>query len=241
MLQLAPVSPDLCWQGAEAKVCVVRPFSISPSTISNSDACTYEGSSPVVLAKHRLSKAYYRHPTLDARLCKQRMLQELRCITRARQMCDRSVVRVPAILAVLGDTILMEYIWDAKTVKDALQQTCADEQLVRQLGGMIGAAVAEVHNADIIHGDLTTSNMLFYSPPPASSEEKQRLVLIDFGLAQVSKMAEDRAVDLCVLERTLLSTHTKVYPLLVRASHDNTFIYFGRWSPSWERMKKGSG
>lgn len=213
MLQLTPISPDLCWQGAEAKVCVVRPFFISSLSNNTNDACT--GSDLAVLAKQRLSKAYYRHPALDARLCKQRMLQELRCITRARQMCDRSVVSVPAIFAVLGDTILMEYVCDAKTVKDALQQACADEQLARRLGGMIGAAVAEVHNADIIHGDLTTSNMLLCSPAPAGSERQQRLVLIDFGLAQVSKMAEDRAVDLCVLERTMQSTHTKAYPLLV--------------------------
>lgn len=32
-------------------------------------------------------------------------------------------------------------------------------------------------------------------------------VLIDFGLAQVSSMTEDKAVDLYVLERAILSTH----------------------------------
>ncbi len=76
---------------------------------------------------------------------------------------------------------------------------------------LIGKQLAIMHEADIIHGDLTTSNMMLR---PASSEgntkvdcERDEVVLIDFGLSSVSAFAEDKAVDLYVLERAFASTH----------------------------------
>ncbi|KAJ1879457.1 TP53 regulating kinase, partial [Coemansia sp. S17] len=56
-----------------------------------------------------------------------------------------------------------------------------------------------MHSFDIIHGDLTTSNMIL--------DNSNRLVLIDFGLSQISTSTEDKAVDLYVLERAFISTH----------------------------------
>ena len=65
----------------------------------------------------------------------------------------------------------------------------------------IGTSIGSMHCCDIIHGDLTTSNMLLrYGTPPA-------IVLIDFGLSYISTLTEDKAVDLYVLERALASTH----------------------------------
>lgn len=57
----------------------------------------------------------------------------------------------------------------------------------------------------IVHGDLTTSNLMLV--PTSSDSVLGSLVVIDFGLATVSLMNEDRAVDLYVLERAFLSTH----------------------------------
>lgn len=65
----------------------------------------------------------------------------------------------------------------------------------------IGRSIASMHAIDVIHGDLTTSNMLLRSTTPPS------IVLIDFGLSYVSSLVEDKAVDLYVLERALASTH----------------------------------
>lgn len=56
-----------------------------------------------------------------------------------------------------------------------------------------------MHKTDIIHGDLTTSNMLLRS--------SLDIVLIDFGLSYISTLIEDKAVDLYVLERAIGSTH----------------------------------
>lgn len=68
----------------------------------------------------------------------------------------------------------------------------------------IGQEVGLLHANGIIHGDLTTSNMLIREDGESS------LCLIDFGLASISTKAEDRAVDLYVLERAINSTHSKV-------------------------------
>eukprot|EP01108_Squamamoeba_japonica_P010293 TRINITY_DN9967_c0_g1_i1.p2 TRINITY_DN9967_c0_g1~~TRINITY_DN9967_c0_g1_i1.p2 ORF type:complete len:130 (+),score=39.12 TRINITY_DN9967_c0_g1_i1:289-678(+) len=64
----------------------------------------------------------------------------------------------------------------------------------------------QMHSTNIVHGDLTSSNVLAVS----SSE----LVLIDFGLVASSSLVEDRAVDLYVLERALVSTHGHYEPPL---------------------------
>ncbi|KAJ3410943.1 TP53 regulating kinase [Chytridiales sp. JEL 0842] len=65
----------------------------------------------------------------------------------------------------------------------------------------MGKSVAMLHNLDIIHGDLTTSNMMLRNGSGS-------LVLIDFGLSYISTLLEDKAVDLYVLEKAMLSTHT---------------------------------
>ncbi len=96
----------------------------------------------------------------------------------------------------------------------------------------VGMLVAKMHAAGVIHGDLTTSNIMLGNPPwlvcsdgrstdssNAENAWKPQLVLIDFGLATSSAStgsksnhkqqhnAEEKAVDLYVLERAFLSTH----------------------------------
>ncbi|KAI9353343.1 TP53-regulating kinase-like protein [Zopfochytrium polystomum] len=71
------------------------------------------------------------------------------------------------------------------------------------LASRIGTFLASMHDLDIIHGDLTSSNMML-------REETSSLVIIDFGLSSVSSLAEDKAVDLYVLERALASAHGDV-------------------------------
>jgi TP53 regulating kinase-like protein len=66
----------------------------------------------------------------------------------------------------------------------------------------MGSILAKLHSNGVVHGDLTTSNMMI--------QENGALVLIDFGLAHISSNPEDLAVDLYVLERALLSTHPEL-------------------------------
>lgn len=71
----------------------------------------------------------------------------------------------------------------------------------------LGQVVAQLHNHNFIHGDLTTSNFLIES-------STGDLVLIDFGLTVVSSSAEDMGVDLYVLERAFISTHVAAKDLV---------------------------
>ena len=109
-------------------------------------------------------------------------------------------------------TIVMENLSPASTAKlhiDTLLgrlQTEAGEAEARAglvtLARTIGATVARLHAAGLIHGDITTSNILV-----DTSKRELELVMIDFGLSFQEGSAEDKGVDLYVLERALLSTH----------------------------------
>lgn len=86
-----------------------------------------------------------------------------------------------------------------------------DAQL-RDLMKRIGAVIGTLHKMGVVHGDLTTSNMML-SPPGGENATDGSLegdvVIIDLGLASGSTLHEDRAVDLYVLERAFSSTHPR--------------------------------
>ena len=65
--------------------------------------------------------------------------------------------------------------------------------------------VGKLHAQNIIHGDLTTSNMLV-------TPQTRELTFIDFGLSVFSDKVEDKAVDLFLLDRALESKHYQLYP-----------------------------
>jgi N6-L-threonylcarbamoyladenine synthase/protein kinase Bud32 len=136
------------------------------------------------VAKHRASKPY-RVPTLDKRLIAERTRAEARLIAAAR----KGGVPTPVLIDITGDTIVMEHI-RGNLLTDEL-----NEEGARKAGHIIG----KLHAAGIIHGDLTTSNIIL-------REHDGMCVLIDFGLAQVSSELEQRGVDVHVFFQTLEST-----------------------------------
>jgi len=75
----------------------------------------------------------------------------------------------------------------------------------------VGRAVGKMHDIGIVHGDLTTSNLLLRRPNATEESPAQALqgevYLIDFGLSQQTVQDEDKAVDLYVLERAFGATH----------------------------------
>jgi N6-L-threonylcarbamoyladenine synthase/protein kinase Bud32 len=132
--------------------------------------------------KRRCSKRY-RVRSLDARLIAERTRAEARIISLAR----RSGVPTPIIRDVTADTLVMERV-EGPLLKEVLTPGN-----VREAGRMVG----RLHSAGIIHGDLTTSNIIV---------RDGRCVLIDFGLSLVSADLEPRGVDLHVFFQTLEST-----------------------------------
>lgn len=101
----------------------------------------------------------------------------------------------------------MEEVTDSQTVRDYVvaTQTSHPDTAVEKLKPLftkIGQMLGKMHAGKVIHGDLTTSNMLLRGKP-----EDIDLVLIDFGLSFSEGIPEDKGVDLYVFERALLSTH----------------------------------
>jgi TP53 regulating kinase and related kinases len=90
-------------------------------------------------------------------------------------------------------------------------------EILHKLAHDIGLTVAKLHQVGIVHSDLTTSNMMvrhtrYHNSTDATlsysaNDEANMITLIDFGLAKNATGAEERAVDLYVLERALESTH----------------------------------
>eukprot|EP00128_Syssomonas_multiformis_P009470 Colp12_sorted_trinity150504_noHs@17526 len=177
------------------------------------------------IVKERFPKTY-RHPELDAKLTRSRVSQEARCIGR----CRKSGVGVPVLYFVDPEAsrIYMELI-PGPTMKQVLLESVHNNGSVfdQTLANKIGLALGKMHDCDVVHGDLTTSNMVLRSTDNA-------LVLIDFGLSQVSTLVEDKAVDLYVLERAFTSTHPQL---------DNMFAavlvtYSKQWKGAGQVLKK---
>lgn len=177
-----------------------------------------------VIVKQRLSKKY-RVPFLDAKLNKQRILQESRCMVK----CLKVGVLTPIIymIDIENNIIVMEQI-KGITFKAYLKSLETFEKGIIW-AKFVGIAIGKMHDADIVHGDLTTSNIMLKNvsgvsnnggmqheidfnaftvdSDKASEELPSRVVLIDFGLGMTNAVAEDKAVDLHVLERAFASTH----------------------------------
>lgn len=108
-----------------------------------------------------------------------------------------------------------------KRRKDAGVAEGVDDGELVGLMERVGSAVGRMHGVGVVHGDLTTSNLMLRpgsrEETNASAEEEKVLdgevILIDFGLASQSTQDEDRAVDLYVLERAFGSTHPRAESL----------------------------
>jgi TP53 regulating kinase-like protein len=146
-----------------------------------------------VILKKRLPKKY-RQPALDTRIRTYRTIHEPQLMHEAKK------AGVPTPIVFLIDdrnaTIIMQYI-EGKQIKQLLSDVSESERqkLCRKIGGSIG----KLHRFGLIHGDLTTSNMILRSDG--------RVFFVDFGLGEKAVELEARGVDLHLMKRALQSTH----------------------------------
>jgi len=170
------VTEKVIYQGAEAKICISK----------------YMGFD--VIQKRRLKKSY-RIKEIDEKLISYRTREEAKLITEARQQG----ISVPIIydVDVKNGIITMEYL-KGKRVKDILNDLKESER--RKLCIKIGRNIARFHNSDIIHGDITTSNMILVD---------DKVHFIDFGLGEKNSEIETKGVDLHVLMEAIESAHSK--------------------------------
>jgi TP53 regulating kinase-like protein len=163
------------------------------------------------IRKERFSKRY-RHPLLDKKLTSRRLAQEARVLLRLR----KAGIPVPAVYSVdiASSTLVLEDLGGV-TLRGFLSSSPDADALA--IAYAAGSVVRRMHDAGIIHGDLTTSNMIVRGAHPEASESSRSVCLIDFGLSATSGTDEDRAVDLYVLERAVVSAHPERASFLNKA------------------------
>ena len=148
------------------------------------------------IIKHRTPKSY-RHKVIDDKLRGSRTRREAKLIEKLTSLnipcpklesfCDKEM------------KITMEFI-DGEKLRDVFEKT---EKSHLKYSEEIGKKVGLLHKNDIVHSDLTTSNMIMHP--------EKGLHLIDFGLSFTSTKIEDKAVDLHLLYQALESKHYRVY------------------------------
>ncbi len=188
------------------------------------------------IIKDRIKKSY-RIPELDIKIRKRRTKKEIKLLTKASK-----IINCPLSEDLYEfDKIKMPFI-NGKKLSKHLDNFSLKKQ--KQICKQIGKSVAKLHDSDIIHGDLTTSNMIYVPNKKDSMFTngddgkkdsvndkpllKKSLLLtnsinrasapiiffIDFGLGFESHKFEDKAVDLHLLRQALEAKHFKHWEIL---------------------------
>jgi len=163
-----------------------------------------------ILIKERLKKDY-RITEIDEKLRKKRTLGESKILQKLK-----GELNVPEVIRVDDKNfkIFMKFM-GGSLMKDLIKKD--KEQTKRELKDIavqLGKQIAKMHRLNVIHNDLTTSNIIISSFRSDISKagfeitngEEKKVYLIDFGLSYVSQRTEDKATDLVVLEHSLNAT-----------------------------------
>lgn len=143
------------------------------------------------VVKERVKKGY-RHPEIDSRIRKFCTRRESKLLASAS-----SLINVPKVFESSDSDmrIVMEFV-EGDTLRDVLDDMPKGKRL--EVCEQLGKSIALLHDANMIHGDLTTSNFIL---------KEGRIHFIDFGLGFFSTKVEDKAVDLHLLRQALESKH----------------------------------
>lgn len=211
-----------------------------------------------IIIKNRIPKSY-RLPELDNKIRKRRTKSETKLLTKASQIINtplpivepksknhkaltkslRKIMAKPDLKQNKSASdseqkihqIKIPYI-KGKKLSENLNKFSLTEQ--KSILKQIGQSVAKLHNENIIHGDLTTSNMILVekSTTKLNTLKKNNLLttssakksgkadfvatnralapiifFIDFGLGYISRKFEDKAVDIHLLRQALEAKH----------------------------------
>ena len=195
------------------------------------EAIIYKIGNKVV--KDRIPKGY-RHPELDMKLRKRRTKAEIKLLTKANKLITAPEIMSPInnkssnthntssqkyynnkvsgwwvnnrtkpLKRSSNFEITMDYI-SGKRLSDHLDKLKNYQTICKQ----IGKNISKLHDAGLIHGDLTTSNMIL---------KKDKVFFIDFGLGFHSDRIEDKAVDLHLIKQALEAKHHSIYEKAFKA------------------------
>src|SRR3989344_6659987 len=187
------------------------------------------------VVKNRIKKSY-RIPELDEKIRKLRTRSETKLLEKAGK-----VILVPKLFSSDENTkkIIMEFVKGEK-LSEHLSDFSLEKQ--KEICKKIGENVAKLHDAEIVHGDLTTSNMIYVDGLKKITsrnnitkngfqvnssfagraggnnhmlvDENFKIYFIDFGLGFISQRFEDMAVDLHLLKEALEAKHFQHWEIL---------------------------
>lgn len=171
--------PKLLYQGAEAKIFLNKANNL--------------------IIKDRIKKSY-RMKGLDEKIRRQRTKKEKKLLEKSSK-----IIHAPDPFPLKRfNEIEMPFI-DGQKLSKNLDLFSLKKQ--KKICHIIGKETAKLHNADIIHGDLTTSNMIL---------KDDNIYFIDFGLGFISRKIEDKSVDLHLFKQALEAKHFKNWEFLFK-------------------------
>jgi len=144
------------------------------------------------IIKDRVKKSY-RIKEIDEKLRKYRTRREAKILEKLKEID----FPCPGLIKKDDKNMVVEMGF----VKGELIKDILEGRDYKKLCSEIGEKVAILHNNGIIHGDLTTSNMIL----------NKEIFFIDFGLSFFSEKTEDKAVDLHLLREALESKHYRIW------------------------------
>lgn len=151
-----------------------------------------------LVVKKRLKKPY-RLEVLDERIRKLRTRGEGKMLQRASK-----IISIPKIQKIdeTNKEIMMEFILGKKLSENLNAFSLKKQENIMK---NLGREVSKLHKENLIHGDLTTSNMIL---------KNKDIYFIDFGLGYHSSKKEDKAVDVHLLRQALEAKHFKNWKTL---------------------------
>ena len=150
--------------------------------------------------KKRIPKSY-RIDELDNHLRRKRTKREAKLLGEAK----RCGVKTPIIYDINKEenAIVMENVegFILKKIFEDIDDSEKPNISVKNLCEKIGRNIAKLHNCNIVHGDLTSSNMIL---------KNDDVYFIDFGLGMISDLVEDKGVDLLVFKKAISGIHHNI-------------------------------
>ena len=135
------------------------------------------------IIKDRIPKNY-RHKEIDEKLRTSRTKREAKILEKLKGIA-------PQLLRTENTLLEMEYV-EGELLREILTK---NPLLAKKIGEKTGI----IHDKNIVHGDLTTSNIIL--------DKNQEIKFIDFGLSSISHKVEDKAVDLHLFLEAVESKH----------------------------------
>jgi Kae1-associated kinase Bud32 len=164
-----------------------------------------------LIIKDRIKKSY-RIKELDDMIRKRRTKAETKLLEKASK-----IISSPTPLKSGKENQIVIPFIEGKKLSEHLDNLNNKLEVCKK----IGESIAKLHDENIIHGDLTTSNMILANKGEFDKEKLGSLYFIDFGLGFISHKIEDKAVDLHLLKQALEAKH------------------FKHWQKLWKKVEKG--